>query len=48
MVRIELRVLVLYSDQNPYRERNIPVRLGSCFGITVLTIDFTAYNRSYI
>jgi hypothetical protein len=48
VVRIEFRVLVLYSDQNPYRERNIPVRLGSRFGVTVLTIDFTAYNRSYI
>jgi hypothetical protein len=48
VVRIKLCVLVLYSDQNPDRERNIPVRLRFWFGVTVLAIDFTAYNRSYI
>jgi hypothetical protein len=41
-------IFVLYSIQNPYRERNIPARLRSHFGVTFPTIDVTAYNCSYI
>jgi hypothetical protein len=41
-------IFVLYSIRNPYRERNIPVRLRSRFGVTFPTIDFTTYNCSYV